>query len=285
MKQIKSLFIKEWQTHRMSFLMPLWFTLGVYVIGLLGWILSLIKGSGMSFQTEFIGVKPAMADIILWGSTTGTTIMLGIVAMITAITLADSTINGGFKRKCEILHLSQPVSLVKIVGTKYLFGIFGSILILGVLSLVNSVVISLFTGYFTSSHIYYGMVGWLQGLISISFSILFLGSLWWFFAGLFRRKSFFMGMLVILGIQAAISILNYTAGLHIPSLTGYLAKLSMISINFSPGHSSLPGLASVDKYIGMQWAEIWDWDSLLKVIYSAVFCVGGFLLYRRREVV
>lgn len=282
MKQCKALLRKEWNTHWVSFLMPAWFTGGVYVTVLIGWIISLIKGTGIVFSLQTGEIPVGMENTILYVGTSTLVALLGLVSLITALTLADSLINGGFKRRCEILHFSQPVSFAKIAGSKYAFMTLGAILLLGILSLVNSLGISLISGYLIKSQIQYGMIGWLQMWIQFSLIILFLSSLYWFFASLFKRKSFFMGTLLILAIQAVISILNYTAGWQIPSLVEYLLELVTVSVSFNPDVPNM-GVESINNLISLQWQNIFCWNSLFKLIYSAVFLIGGALLYKRRE--
>lgn len=284
MKQIKALIVKEFQTHWTGFLMPVWFTAGVYAVAIIGWILSQIKGDVVSLQSQLTGMEKGLGDMILWGGSSGMVAMLGMVSLITAISMADSVLNGGFKRKCEILHLSQPVSMLKIAGVKYALVILGSILLFGVVSLFNSLVFYALSGLFFSGHFYYAVVGWFQGFIGVSLSIIFLGSLWWFFAGLFRRKSFMMGLLVIMGIEATISILNYTAGLGIPSLTSYISRMGLVDVSFNSNRVNSFGGLNVNYAIDTMWNSILDWESLLKIVYGAILGVGGFLLYRHREV-
>lgn len=282
MKQCKALLRKEWNTHWHSFLLPAWFTGGVYVTVLIGWIISLIKGTGIVFAMQSGEIPAGMENTILYVGSSTLVALLGLVSLITALTLADSLLNGGFKRRCEILHFSQPVSFAKIAASKYVFMTLGTILLLGILSLVNSLAISLISAFLIKSQFQYGMTGWLQMWIQLSLNILFLSSLYWFFASLFKRKSFFMGTLLILAIQAVISILNYTAGWQIPSLAEYLLQLVTVSISFNPEAPNI-GVESINNLISLQWQNIFCWNSLLKIIYSAVFMLGGALLYKRRE--
>jgi hypothetical protein len=282
MKQCKALIVKEWNTHRTALLMPVWFTVGVYISALLGWIISLLKGEGISSAIRLQGPPFGMDDLMLYGITAGSTALLGIVAIISAITLADSLINGGYKRRCEILHFSQPVSFIKIAGVKHGFMSLGMILLYGLISLVNTLVITAISGQYIDSQFYYAITGWLQSWASMSLTILLLGSLFWFFAAIFKRKSFFFGVLVILGIQVVISILNYTAGWHIPSLLEYLSNLISLQINFDP---EVPqgGVVDLDNIIKLGWQNLISWTSLLKLAYSTVLCAAGAWIYKIRE--
>jgi len=282
MKQCKALLIKEYRTNWLTILTPLWFTAGVYVIGLAGILIGLLKEQSLNWAVSVHGVPAGMSNMILYSSIYAMSLLLGTVAVISAITLADNFINGGFKRKCEILHLCQPVSLTKILGIKYLLMVPGMILIYAVLALFNTLVLSGVFSWFTPVHLYFSLVAWMQSVVEISLSLVFLSSLFWFFAGLFRWKSFLMGILTILAIQAAISILNWTAGLQIPSLLNYLGRLA--SVRFEIHGGAAPQMMdSVFNLITLKWQMICNWDSVMKLIYGVLFFCGGFWLYRRRE--
>jgi ABC-type transport system involved in multi-copper enzyme maturation permease subunit len=284
MKQFKALITKEWKTHWASFLLPVWVSAGVYVLILAGWIISSIKGQGVLYQMQGETLEAGLENVILFGAGSVTTAMLGFISILTAISLSDSVINGGFKNHCEILHFSQPVSFAKIALSKYLFTVKGGILLLSLMSLFNTVLISLLAGILLHSRFYYGIMGWLQGWIMVSFSIVLLGSMFWFFAGLFKKKSFLLGILVILGIEAAIGVLNYSASWSIPSLLDYLLKLISLDISFNPDlpHGGIPDLELVIK---QGWESILSWQSVLKLVYGAAFFIAGSLLYKRRELV
>lgn len=282
MKQFKALLKKEWRTHWTTLLMPVWFTGGVYLITLVGLIIGLIQSKGTPFTSFSSEIPAGMANLILWTSTAGATMLLGTVGIIAAINLADSMLNGGFKRKCEILHLSQPVKISKIVFAKYLLITAGTIALLLVLSLVNSLVISSVLCYYGNARMYFGLSGWAQGLVDICLSLLFTGSMYWFFAGCFKRKSFIMGTLSILAIQVTISILNYTAGLHIPSLLEYLGRMASVNIG-TTRMVPTTDMSSLSTMIDSKWLSMVNWDNAMKIIYSVIFYFGGFFLYKRRE--
>lgn len=282
MKQIKALIVKEWNTNWTTFLIPLWFTLGVYVMGLIGLIINAAKGNLLQTAITTHGYPTGVENFALFSASSGSLIGLSFVATLSAIGLADTLLNGGFKRKCEILHLSQPVSITKILGVKYGFMLIGTIVLLGIITLINSIGISLFIGYYTGARLYFGLTAWAQLFIQIIFCLAFVSSLYWFFAGLFKRKSFFMGTLAILTIQAAISILNYTANLSIPSLTGYIISMSSVNPDLNYG-AMVAGLSELNNYIDNQWHNMFNLKMLLQTIYSAIFCLAGAWLYRRRE--
>lgn len=282
MKQFKALVRKEWQTHRGTLLIPLWFTGAVYVIGILGLMINFIREGRLTIVTGGMKVSAMEASVGLYGVSFAMLMMLGMVSIITAIILADGMINGAFKRKCEILHLSQPVSMLKVLGAKYALLVLGTFALSAALSLVNSFVLSGLLNIWMPVHTYYAMVAWAQGSVGMLLSLLVVASYYWLSAALFKRKSFFMGTLVILGIEIAIAVLNYTGKLGIPSLMDYIAKLIGIQVHIEPHGMNALGL-NLDDLIALQWKSVISWLTLQKLVLSAVFVAGGYWFYSRRE--
>jgi len=281
MKQFKALIRKEWQTHRSTILIPLWFTGAVYVIGILGLMINFIREGRLTIVTGGMKVSAMEASVGLYGVSFAMLMMLGMVSIITAIILADGMINGAFKRKCEILHLSQPVSMLKVLGAKYALLVLGTFALSAALSLVNSFVLSGLLNIWMPVHTYYAMVAWAQGSVGMLLSLLVVASYYWLSAALFKRKSFFMGTLVILGIEIAIAVLNYTGKLGIPSLMDYIAKLIGIQVHIEPHGMNALGL-NLDDLIALQWKSVISWLTLQKLVLSAVFVAGGYWFYSRR---
>ncbi|HOH78240.1 MAG TPA: hypothetical protein PLO35_00865 [Candidatus Cloacimonadota bacterium] len=282
MKQFKALVRKEWQTHRSTILIPLWFTGAVYVIGILGLMINFIREGRLTIVTGGMKVSAMEASVGLYGVSFAMLMMLGMVSIITAIILADGMINGAFKRKCEILHLSQPVSMLKVLGAKYALLVLGTFALSAALSLVNSFVLSGLLNIWMPVHTYYAMVAWAQGSVGMLLSLLVVASYYWLSAAFFKRKSFFMGTLVILGIEIAIAVLNYTGKLGIPSLMDYIAKLIGIQVHIEPHGMNALGL-NLDDLIALQWKSVISWLTLQKLVLSAVFVAGGYWFYSRRE--
>ena len=282
MRQFKALLKKEWRTNWTTLLTPVWFTLGVYAIGLIGLLINMAKGNLLQTAFSTHGFPQGVESIILYTASSGAAAGVGTIAMICVVILADTLLNGGFKRKCEIMHLSHPVSKIKILVSKYLFMNLGTFAILLGVTLINSLGISLFIGYFTGAHMYFGITAWMQTMVLMLFPILFTGSMYWFFAGVFKRKSFFMGTLLILSIQAAISILNYTAGYEIPSLLGYVLRMVTVQPNLN-FNQFMQGTGNFSTMIDAQWSKLIDFDSYMRLAYSALFFVLGGWFYSKRE--
>ena len=126
------------------------------------------------------------------------------------------------------------------------------------------------------------MLGWLHTFLAMSVSILLICSLAWFFAGLFKHKSFLLGLLVLLGIEVAIAVLNYTAGWKIPSLFAYLGELLTVKVEFDPEAAGAQ-IPSIDRIISLGWDSLLSWKTVVKIALSEVFTDVGAWLYKHRE--
>lgn len=285
MHQFKALFKKEWWTNWKQLLLPVWISLvflGVCVIGL---IIGLIKGKAITYFHLEGNFPSGFNNLFLFGSVKTLNAALGFLTIMVGIMLADNLINGGFKQKCEIFHQSQPVSLVKMLSVKYIFMILGCYLVFAIIGFIGTLVLSFTQMYWTSAVFYFGFYAWLQSTVELFFTLIFVCSLFWFFACLFQRKSFFMGILIIVGIELATKILNYTANFDIPSLTSYLYKLVQLSPN--PVFYNAPDLNAhtLAGILQANWHSIINNNTLFKLLYSAILTVTGFFIYKRRELV
>ncbi|HRT59418.1 MAG TPA: hypothetical protein P5170_00660 [Candidatus Syntrophosphaera sp.] len=285
MKQCKALLKKEWDTNWFMALIPLWATCIVYITALIGWIISLIRGHSLGAMVSSGEILTGYSDLVLYGLTSAITIMLGFVSAISAVVLAYNVINGGYKNRCEIFHFSQPVSFLKIAGSKFLLVSLVTILLYGLLSLLNAVVFTLIYSNSVSAGFRYSLTGWLQTFLGTSLSILFLGSLAWLFAGVYKRKSLPLGFLTLLAIEVVIGVLNYTTGWHIPSLFEFLGRMIALEVKSYPSCPPMNELQALDMQAAINkiWNSLLSWNSVLKLALSAVFVVAGAWFYKSRE--
>ncbi|MFA4959974.1 MAG: hypothetical protein WC535_08825 [Candidatus Cloacimonas sp.] len=285
MNQCKTLLKKEWWINWKQLLLPVWVSLAFIGVCIIGLLIGLIKGKGITYFRMEGNFPPGFNNLFLFGSVQTLNIALGFLSIMVAIMLADNLINGGFKLKCEILHQSQPVSLTKILSSKYVFLILGSFIVYAVISFIGTLVITFTQMYFTSALFYFGFYAWLQSAVELFFTLIFVCSLFWFFACLFQRKSFFMGILTLIGIELAIKILNYTSALNIPSLLGSLTKFIKISSDPGFGKAMDLNVNTLISIVQANWKNILSNNTLLKLLYSAILTLGGSLFYKRRELI
>jgi ABC-type transport system involved in multi-copper enzyme maturation permease subunit len=283
MKQFKALMIKEWTTHRGTLLVPVWVTLALYGVSILGLVISLIKTGALTFSTAGMNQLPsAQLDLIAWYSVAGMVSLLGVLTVFLAMGISDGMLNGDRRKRCEIFHLSQPVSLLKIMAAKFAALFSGSMLVLLALVLFNSMVISAFMSHYMGSSFWVGIGGGLVAFLGGICSYLFAVSLVWFFSCVFRHKPILMALLIISGIEVSIHLLNYLVGWSIPSLWQYLAKLMNLTVRAAQvGGTKIQSVNLVTKGLD----GIFNQDNLIRLVLTAVFLSGGYLFYKRREVV
>lgn len=286
MKQFKALLIKEWNTHWTMLLTPAWLTLGVLLITLIGFIIAWANGmSGFNPGTDVLNINADYRSLILWLANAFGASFLGFVAMLTAASLADAQLNGGFKRKCEIFHLSQPVGLEKILLSKYLFMVLGTFLQIAVIALVVGFGATLYVNSYLKVDLVYAFNGMALGLLSIFLPLLFVSSFAWFWAGAFKRNYVVMTIVIISALEIARALLNYFAHLSIPSVTAYLFELA--GANVSIKFNNLNTVAQdVNAYavIREAWSKLISVHALQQIIWSVVLFLGGSWFYSRREI-
>lgn len=283
MKQFKALMRKEWQTHWSTLLIPTWFTAGAIVITIIGMIINLIKGNAMIVSADMPMLTEVQKNLVMWGANRAGISMLGMIGVITGVILADALLNGAYKRRCEIFHLSQPVSYATIVTAKFVLMTLVIVAQVAIIGLTGSLIGTAYAANLLGTSITQGMTGFWQGSIDFVFSFLFVSSIAWFFAGVFKRKSFFMGVLILAGIHIATMLLNWITGLSIPSLTGYILQLASLGVSVSTEQMSMK-LADYNQFISVQWEGLFSLQMMLRAVYSAVLFVLGYVFYRRREI-
>lgn len=287
MKQIKALLIKEWNTHRGALLLPTWFSLGVLGVMLAGFLWALVQGLDLSLFVHIKNIRSEFDKLVLWGMGVGGTTTLAFIAMIGGIVLGDGMLNGGAKRRCDIFHLSQPVSLARIIGTK--FGLMTITLYLQVvvISLLGITATAPFVASVLHLPLSIAYTGVLQGLAAMFLPFLFVCCFFWMFSAIFRQGAFFKAILSVAGVELARNILNKIPGIHFPSLALYLNKLAGISVNNDPDitRHTLATLGGADGVINSFLGQAFDNYTWQRILFCVVFFAAGYWIYRRREVV
>ncbi|MDZ4182350.1 MAG: hypothetical protein U1B83_05675 [Candidatus Cloacimonadaceae bacterium] len=282
MKQFKALMIKEWRTQRNTFMASIWFTSVMYGMVLIALVISLFKSGVIhTANLEIASLGMAERNMISFYANAGVAALLGFVATLQGVTVADVIINGDYRKRCGIFHLSQPVSLLKIMSAKYASLIGFCLAILIGLNLFNSVVISSVMSIKLGSGFFIGMLGALVATIQTVFSFVFSVSLVWLFATAFKKNPLLMGLLIVGGIEASIHVLNYFAGLNIPSLWMYIMRLAELSVKFDASSSDPSRLSDLPAYGKL---NIFNWYNLQRVVYAVIFFFAGYHLFRRREI-
>jgi len=284
MKQLKALFKKEWHTNRFTLLLPVYATLFIYLaVGIaatVAWSQGVKPIMVMRDVETGTGAKTMGLFIMVFG----TTLMTSFISAISAIAIGDNVLNGDARHKCEILHSSQPVPFPLLSGSKFAFMSLGPILVLGAVSLVNSLVISTFFSAVYGAQFGMGLVSWLQTWLQMGLQILLIGSFCWLFGAIFKQRSFLMMGLMIIVMEILILTLNSIFGWNIGSLSGFLlSKVLTIDLGFTDLAITLDHKDQMWDFVNSGWVRIFSWSNLLKLGYSLAFGVAGALIYKERE--
>lgn len=284
MKQLKALFKKEWHTNRFTLLLPVYATLFIYLaVGIaatVAWSQGVKPIMVMRDVETGTGAKTMGLFIMVFG----TTLMTSFISAISAIAIGDNVLNGDARHKCEILHSSQPVPFPLLSGSKFAFMSLGPILVLGAVSMVNSLVISTFFSAVYGAQFGMGLVAWLQTWLQMGLQILLIGSFCWLFGAIFKQRSFLMMGLMIIVMEILILTLNSIFGWNIGSLSGFLlSKVLTIDLGFTDLAITLDHKDQMWDFVNSGWVRFFSWSNLLKLGYSLAFGVAGALIYRERE--
>ncbi len=283
MKQFKALIKKEYATHKKVLLTPLWVLIGVYVLNLAGIFINWIRTGNINIAAYINFSHANQPNSLIWIICYFATLFIGYIALFSSAGLADSLINDDYRKKCEILHLSQPISLIKIMAAKLYLVIVVSLIITLLLSLLNALILSIALKAMAGSSIGIGLIGAIQGFASFVCSFLFAVTLSWFLATIFKNKGLLYPILILAGIEITTIVLNGVNGWSIPSLVSYLMRL--VFGNVTSGTMSLADLAvPIRVVIDSLWSKLLSTDNLMRLIYSLLAVSGSYFIYKRREI-
>lgn len=281
MKQFKTLLIKEYRTHRIVFLIPAIFLAATYLFLLVSFIIGWIKMGDISSTIRVSNANPAEITAVIWGANFICAMILGWAAIIAGAGLVDHLLNHDFAKKCEIFHLSQPVSLKSIMGAKASLLLGGELVLTAILVLINGLILGIIFSLLGFSNPFGGFMAGVQGFLAVCITYIALISVLWLFACLFRKNSGLFIVITISGINIALQILKYFTGWDIYSPMDYIVSsiskpVGLQFASFSQG--MVPALTR------QAWYGIFSLDSLLRLLASAVMIIMGFIAYHRREV-
>lgn len=277
MKQFKALIIKEWQTYWKIMLSPAWFLLANYAFILIIFIYTYFTSN--SEMNILVSSQQGNLDALIWGVHFGSSILLGFLATLGSMNLADNVINQDSIRKCDIFHYSLPVSLKKIIASKYIFVIFGSFVTFVVLAVANSILMSAISSIYGLSNLSLGLNGVMNAIPYTLMSLLVFPPLCGFFASIFKRNSFISMLGIIILLDIMLYMLNIWLGVGYFSIYRYYmrvlaAPLNTITMILSGQYPSFSFFA---------WQDISHIDTLIRLGISCVLIVGTYFLVKRRE--
>ena len=273
MKQFKALIIKEWHTHNKVFLIPA-FILGAFI--LLFSVLS-IYGS-IRFGVPLWNVQDTTeidAAKILRDMFYVLSVVLGWFAMLTTITLNENMLNNDHQKKCEIMHHSQPVSLIKMLGAKLTLSIPIMIVQYVILAVLSSLLLS-------SVFSLFGFNSWISGIYAVLYpvpiilmSMIIVSSIFWLFSCAFRKQSALKLWIILIVVELMRFIMQrFWVDFKMFSPISYYFKI--ITLPLTSLHIDQTG-------INFLWNPL-DMSALTSYFAIAfLLYIAGYFLYKRRE--
>lgn len=277
MKQFSALVRKEWQTHKNSFLVPLYSISGIMllfgIISAYGYIR--YGGARFSFQ-GFPDIEREYMEAIVWNVSVAISGVIGIFCLATINHVNESMLNHDHQKKCEILHSSQPCSAGKIVAAKWSFSFIGMMLQHTVISLFCALLLggffALMGQHFWLSSIYAA----LSILPMLLYATFVVNSIIWLFSCIFRRKSSVYSWIFIVGGHILHLIIKNTwPQLKIPSPLLFIFEC----------------IARVFKYkssAGFSWfgntQSIGSWNMVMQLAVASGLYLLGYYIYKNREI-
>ncbi|HPF09392.1 MAG: hypothetical protein PHU99_00860 [Candidatus Cloacimonetes bacterium] len=273
MKQFKTLITKEWHSHKHSFLIPSYVVAAFFI--LLG--IASIWGSIRFGLPEFDFENDIVHDPkdVIWTLHYAMSVVIAWFAILTSITINDSMLNGDYQKKCEIMHNSQPVSMVKILAAKLSFSIPMMLVQYLVLACISSLIVSAVLAFFGFNGWFLGLHAVISPFLMILVSMLALTSIFWMFSCFFRKQAalkFWLVMIVIDLLRLMITRIWPIS--HMFSPYKYYLKLLLMPF-------SMIKIKSTGFNFG--WDSMDIGSNLLSLFISILMFIAGYYLYKQRE--
>lgn len=282
MNKFKALIIKDFTINRKTLFTPFWITLGFYALILISLAIGYFKGdmtiSGLEYMQDDVQI-PALIFAINMGLVG----LPGLIAVLFTITLTQSALNDDLKRNCELFHRSQPVSYWLRSLSKYTVSIGGNWLVLLVVTLFNFLVVNIILAFFGQFSLGASLSGMLVSYLYFLKVSLLIGSITFLFSAIFKDKSFFTGVGILLGIQFLFMLLNLILGWKLPLPLKYITDL--FSIQNQMNLEGDPSTINYVLFVKEAWRmSILNWKSVLQLAVSAILFALSTIIYNSKEV-
>jgi hypothetical protein len=311
MNPLKALIIKDFQANKKMLMMPIWYLLGSYVIMIASMIFASMNGdknvtiSGIPLELlannnlhmiMSFGIQAAM----FFG-------FMGFIFAISMSATSSTMLNQDIKHKCELFHRSQPVSIWKITGSRFIAGVGGQLalaLVIGVINMILSIIVISMTTPMRID-LWMSLNGFLLSWMHFSIALLVLGSILFLASSIFKDNAFGITIGGFGALQIVAFFLNKIYHWNIPYILNAIYKLIMsgilniqkviptmqqfglVSINHKNGPGTGPDLSGFvipHSFLYNMWSTLFTWDIALKLVLCAAMFVIATCIYHRREV-
>lgn len=282
MNNLKAVLAKDFRISRKTIQLPIYITIGFYLVSILLGVLALVQ-HGTKLPFDELSMMPQ--DLLNFAINAGIVSFPSLLCIIFTIVLAQGALNDDVRNNSELFHRSQPISVWKRTFSKFAVSIGGNWVIMIIIILFNFLVANIILGIYGKFMFYPAVSGVLQGIIGTIRSTLVVGSLTFLASSIFKDKAFLQMLAILVGIQFLLLIINLIYGLSLPLPLNYLwdliiggtQKLNLGELNYSGD--------SITEIINNRWNTIlFNWRFLIQILFSGIFFVAGTYIYKNKEV-
>ncbi len=281
MNKFKTLIRKDWIISKKTLLMPFWITAGFYLLIILGIVIAYYKGD---FQSKFFDFPiDTPINAISYIANLSVVGLPGLMSIIFIIMLMQGALNEDIRRKCELFHRSQPVSIWLRTGSKFYVGLIGNWIVLFLIALFTFIVVNIILATIHQFDVTTAISGMLQAFTAFVKTGLIIGSLTFFCSAIFKDKAFLKGLSILVAVQILFLIFNRMFGWDLPLPISYLIKL----MTFDAGQKVLVGIDDFEalNLIKNAWNSIlFNWKTLYQILFSGALFAGATLIYKNKEI-
>lgn len=274
MIQINAILRKEWDIHKHTFLIPVYFVVG-FAIAIAALFTFLIIKMGMPNMTW--GFDPDANQMVVWVMQYSVVGAIALISGFIMLYLMNILVNKDHENHFEVFHSCQPLSVLKSLSTKMLFAIGGQMLLFTALTFVVNLCISLIMGaIFKENFIAAGLNAFISAIPYLLAGIISLIPLSILIASIFRKRGGF-AYVIILAIDLIISYANRLWGLEIGSLKEFFFGFIL---DVFPDMSKF-NMQNMPK---MAFGYLFSMHHLWQLVIGAAFIIAAYFIYKRREI-
>ncbi len=273
MKQFKALLIKEWHTHKFTFLIPS-FVLGAFLF--LAALVSIFARIRYGSPTINLGVEGSFDTVIVMRSLHSImAVVLGWFAILTSMTLTDHLLNHDYLKKCEIMHHSQPVSLVKMLAAKFVFSVPMMLVQYLILTVISSLILSAVSAFLGFNSWGLGLTAALSQFLLVFVAMMSFSSLLFLFAAAFRKQVALKLIMTLLVIDLL--------GMVLTRLWGVADIFSPLRYYLDVFYLPFRAISIQGGQISMLMPGVLSQAYLVRLGVSVLMYIAGYFIYKQRE--
>ncbi|MCK9331050.1 MAG: hypothetical protein PHY08_06125 [Candidatus Cloacimonetes bacterium] len=286
MSQIKALIKKEFWTQKNLIFLPFYIQGGIYLLMLIVILVAWLKSDAdLNFvSTGLENFSGEIDNIYFWIFGTIITIIPAVLVLFSYFGVSTNIVNDDYKHKCVLFYNTIPVSFLKKILVKISFVTVISGASILAISIINIIINSIIASFFIKIHIGYILLGLVQSFVLITLSMIFIQSIVWLFASIFKTKTG-NSMIITYVIYKMIAVISKVfIGDSIyklfSSFENYIVNLVLPNLKISFQNLMMEEYAK--DLIITNWNNIFSFNSIQKIIFATIlFTISAFIIQKR----